>query len=251
MDQADALQLACCAFRNLRQKENLSRGLERRQSLVLKRSKFNLAKGGIHFPVTSPLRRRCCSRLWVFSAPGYARLNKRAPHRGVSSEFRWQYLNRFSSPLDLTLSFEPQWLHIDNTSGQNLQSYVLPVRLLADMALIPEKTFVAFNLSYAPTFARIGGTWQQQNPVEIALAATTAIPGNAFLGVETRQSTLNQHGFFSGRALFVGPSLFVRLSNAIIVKVTWEAQIPAETAGHDDLVNFERNEIRAQFAWDF
>jgi hypothetical protein len=78
----------------------------------------------------------------------------------------------------------------------------MPVRLLVDMPLIPEKTFVALNLSYSPTFARIGGTWQQQNPVEITLAATTAIPGNAFLGLEIRQLTLNQHGFFSGRALW-------------------------------------------------
>jgi hypothetical protein len=69
--------------------------------------------------------------------------------------------------------------------------------------------------------------------------------------VEIRQSTLNQHGFFSGRALFFGPSLFVRLSDAIIVKAAWEVQIPAETGGRDDLVNYERNQVRAQFAWDF
>jgi hypothetical protein len=187
----------------------------------------------------------------VASVPGLADLHSLNVFGGVSSEFRWQFLNRFSSPLDLTLSFEPQWQHIDDTSGQNMQSYVLPVKLLADMPLIPEKTFVAFNLGYAPTFARIGGTWQQENPVTIALSASTAIPGNAFLGVEIRQLTLNQHGFFSGLALFVGPSLFVRLSNAIVVKVAWEAQIPAETASRNDLVNYERNEVRAQFAWDF
>jgi hypothetical protein len=40
-------------------------------------------------------------------------------------------------------------------------------------------------------------------------------------------------------------------TGAIIVKVAWEAQIPAETAGRADLVNYERNEVRAQFAWDF
>jgi hypothetical protein len=45
--------------------------------------------------------------------------------------------------------------------------------------------------------------------------------------------------------------LFVRLSDAIIVKAAWEVQIPAETGGRDDLVNYERNQVRAQFAWDF
>jgi len=187
----------------------------------------------------------------ISGVPGLADLHSLNVFAGVSSEFRWQFLSRVSSPLDLTLSFEPQWQHIDDISGQNQQSYVLPVRILADMALIPEKTFVAFNLSYLPTFAHIGGTWQQQNPLEIALDAATAIPGNGFLGVEIRQTTLNQHGFFSGRALFFGPSLFFSLSKAIVVKVAWEAQIPAETGGRDDLVNYERNEVRAQFAWDF
>jgi hypothetical protein len=40
-------------------------------------------------------------------------------------------------------------------------------------------------------------------------------------------------------------------NKAIVVKVAWEAQIPAETGGRDDLVNYERNQVRAQFAWDF
>src|SRR5208337_231826 len=150
----------------------------------------------------------------ISGVPGLADLHSLNAISGVSSEFRWQFLNRASSPLDLTVSFEPQWQHIDDISGQNMQSYVLPVRLLADMALIPEKTFIALNLNYTPTFARSGGTWQQQNPFEIELDAATAIPGNGFLGVEIRQSTLNQHGFFSGRALFFGPSLFFSLSKA-------------------------------------
>jgi hypothetical protein len=187
----------------------------------------------------------------VASVPGLADLHSLNVFGGVSSEFRWQFLNRFSSPLDLTLSFEPQWQHIDDTSGQNLRTYVLPVKLLADMPVIPEKTFVAFNLSYEPAFVRIGGTWQQENPIEISLSASTAILGNAFLGAEIRQLILNQHGFFSGRALYIGPRLFVRLSDAITVKVAWEAQIPAETAGRDDLTNFERNQVRAQFARNF
>jgi hypothetical protein len=89
-------------------------------------------------------------------------------------------------------------------AAQNSKVCEIFVRLLADVPLIPEKTFVAFNLSYSPTFARSGGNWPLQHPLEITLAATTATPGNGFLGVEIRQSMLNQHGFFSGRALFVG-----------------------------------------------
>ena len=63
----------------------------------------------------------------ISGVPGLADLHSLNVFSGVSSEFRWQFLNRVSSPLDLTLSFEPQWQHIDDISGQNQQCYVLPV----------------------------------------------------------------------------------------------------------------------------
>lgn len=170
---------------------------------------------------------------------------------GVTSEFRWQVLERGSSPLDLTLSFTPQWQRIDDLSGQRVQSYAFPVALLADVALIPNKMFAAFNLTYAPIFTRGGGTWGQQNPVEVSFAVSTAIADNVFLGAEVRHLTLNDHGFFSGHALFVGPSLFVRLSDAITVKVAWDAQIPDETTGRLDLANYERQQARVQLAIGF
>ncbi len=170
---------------------------------------------------------------------------------GVSSEFRWQFLNRFSSPVDLTVSFEPYWRHIDDSTGQNILSYVAPVKLLIDIPLVPEKTFAAFNLSYTSEFMRDGGAWRQANPVEISLAASTAIAPGVFLGVEVRQLALNQHGFFSGTALFAGPSLYAKLSESVSVKVAWSGQIPAETGGRVDLGNYERQEARATLAIGF
>jgi len=153
--------------------------------------------------------------------------------------------------MDLTLSFDPLWEHIDDVSGRSVQSYVMPLRLLADMALIPEKTFVALDLTYAPTFARLGGLWQLQNQIEIALAACTAVTSNSFLGVEVRQFALNQHRFFSGSAVFLGPSLFVRLSEAMMAKIVGEAQVPVETGGRIDLANYQRYQVRAEFALNF
>jgi hypothetical protein len=37
----------------------------------------------------------------------------------------------------------------------------------------------------------------------------------------------------------------------MIVKVVGEAQVPAETGGRVDLVNYQRYEVRAQFALNF
>ena len=166
--------------------------------------------------------------------PDLADLHSLNVFGGVSSEFRWQVLNRFSSPLDLTLLFEPQWQHIDDLSGQSLQAYVLPVKLLADFAVVPERTFVALNFSYEPAFTRIGGTWQRDNPIEISLSASTAIAGNAFLGAEIPQLILPAWLFLGPGSLYWA-EFVCQTSDVITVKVAWEAQIPAETAGRDDL----------------
>lgn len=154
-------------------------------------------------------------------------------------------------PLDLTLSFEPYWRHIDDESGQNMQSYVVPVKLLVDIPIVPEKTFVAFNLSYNSSFTRSGGSWRQANPIEISLAASTAIAPSVFVGVELRQLILNQTRFLSEPALFAGPSLFVKLAESVSAKLAWSAQIPAETAGAVDLANYQRQQARATLAIGF
>src|ERR1700730_9364034 len=69
---------------------------------------------------------------------------------GLSSEFRWQLMQRNVSPVDLTLSFAPQWQRIDDTSGARVESYAFPIALLADTALVPSKMFAAANLIYTP-----------------------------------------------------------------------------------------------------
>jgi hypothetical protein len=170
---------------------------------------------------------------------------------GLSSEFRWRVLERGTSPFGLTISFAPQWQRVDDVSGERVQSYVLPATILADVALIPDKMFAAFNLTYAPTFTRIGGAWQQENPLEVSAAGAHAIGSNVFLGAEIRHLTRNQDGFFTGHALFIGPSFFVKLSDTLTLKTTWSAQIPDETTGKLDLVNFERHQARAQFVYGF
>jgi hypothetical protein len=43
--------------------------------------------------------------------------------------------------------------------------FVLPI--LID--LIPDKTFAAFNLTYAPAFTRTDGTWRQKTPLKSPL----------------------------------------------------------------------------------
>jgi len=147
---------------------------------------------------------------------------------GLSSEFRWQASSSENAPLGLTLSFAPQWQRID---GQRVQSYSLPIALLADTAFVPNTTFAAFNLTYSPAFTRMSSTSQLEQPLEISQAFATAIADRIFAGAEIRHVTRNQDGFFSGHALFVGPSVFAKLSDNVSLKPAWSAQIPDETTG--------------------
>ena len=64
---------------------------------------------------------------------------------------------------------------VDEMSGGPVQSFAFPITLLADLALIPEKLFAAFNVTYALSFTRAGGKWQQENPLELSAALSYAV----------------------------------------------------------------------------
>jgi hypothetical protein len=168
---------------------------------------------------------------------------------GLSGEFRWRLLERGNAPFGLAVSVAPQWRRIDDVSGDPVQSFALPITVLADLAVIPEKLFAALNVTYTPSVARENGVWQQEHPIEISLAAAHAFGENLFVGAEVRYLARNQDGLFTGHALFVGPSLFVKISETIALKAAWSAQIPDE--GRLDLVNFERHQVRALFVKTF
>jgi hypothetical protein len=164
---------------------------------------------------------------------------------GLSSEFRWQLMQRDVSPVDLTLSFAPQWQRIDDMSGARVESYAFPVALLADTALVPSKMFAAANLIYAPA------THTNSDPLEFSPAIAGAVTDSVFLGAEIRHITRNQNGFFTGHALFIGPSVFVKLSDSMSFKAAWTAQIPDETTHRLDVVNFERHQVLAVLVKNF
>jgi hypothetical protein len=164
---------------------------------------------------------------------------------GLSSEFRWQLMQLDVSPLDLTLSFAPQWQRIDDMSGARVESYAFPVALLADTALVPGKMFAAANLIYTPA------THTNSDPLEFSPAMAGAVTDSIFLGAEIRHITRNQNGFFTGHALFIGPSLFVKLSDSMSFTAAWTAQIPDETTHRLDVVNFERHQVLAILVKNF
>jgi len=170
---------------------------------------------------------------------------------GLGSEINWALLEREKAPFGLTLSFVPQWRRVADMSGVRQESYGFPTQLLADVALSPNKWYAAANLTYSPDFAHADGDWTITQPVEISSATSFAISQEIFLGGEIRHVTQNQRGFFTEHALFVGPSLYVKLGENTNVKLAWSAQVPDETTQKLDLVNYQRHQVRLQFATGF
>ena len=187
----------------------------------------------------------------VYNSPGIP--NRAAfAFSGLSSKLDWALVEHDKAPFGLTLAFIPQWRRLDDTSGAPQESFGFPIELLADVALSPNKWFAAVNMDYAPVFIHNPGTWTTNQPTEISAATALGIFSDiVFIGGEVRHITLNQHGFFSEHAKFIGSSIYVKLWQNADVKLAWSAQIPDETAQKIDLVNYERHQLRLQFATRF
>jgi hypothetical protein len=159
---------------------------------------------------------------------------------GLATELRWHPVERTSaSPVGLTLSLTPEWRRINEGSAR--ESYATTAELLIDAEIIPGKLFTALNVAFEPSVTRGAGAWEHEDALEIGLAAAYALTDNFVVGGEIRHLSSGQRGPFEAEALYIGPSVYYRLTSDFSIKFAWSEQIPSGT-GHLDLVNFERHQ---------
>jgi len=162
---------------------------------------------------------------------------------GVIGEVRWQPLERSKSlPLDLTLSFSPEWRRVDDATGEEANTYSGQAAILAVAAIDPDKLFLGFNFIYEPSVTRVSDGWQNNSSLEVSLAASYAIAPNIFVGAEVRYLNGSEQGLFSSHAFYIGPSLYAKLSETFAIKVAWSEQVPDGLNRRLDLENFERHQ---------
>jgi hypothetical protein len=120
--------------------------------------------------------------------------------------------------------------------------------LLVDTAILPDRLFAAFNVTYAPSVERMVGVWQRHSGLEVSAAISGVVFPGVLVGAEVRRLAAFD-GLFLNRedasALYVGPSLFLKLPDGLVAKVVWSAQV-SETGQR-----FERNQVRAQVVKNF
>ena len=101
-------------------------------------------------------------------------------------------------------------------------------------------------------------TWEHESSFQALSAISGAVTPNLFVGAEVRYLTAYEGNFLNqleGRALYVGPTLYARLApkSTITLAYSWQVVGKAmeEPDQNLDLLNFERQQFRVRWVYEF
>jgi hypothetical protein len=179
---------------------------------------------------------------------------------GVVATFRSLLIERNPSPFAVTLSVEPEWHSLDETSGVAVSNYGLETKLEADAELIKNRLFLAFNVLYEPETTSVNAMpamWNNESTLGVSSALALQIIPNVVIGGDVwylRHYDGITFNSFTGDAVYLGPTFFWKIGPKVLVSASWEAQI----AGHElgiasplDLSDFSRQRARLLFEFEF
>jgi hypothetical protein len=184
---------------------------------------------------------------------------RRPAFDGLSFDMRYRLLDRAHAPFGLTINAEPHWGRVDETSGEPVDRYGVDLTLAADKEIVPDRIVAAFNLLYMPEISRsrISGIWSREATVGVATALMAQVRPGIFVGTEARYLR-SYEGLgldrFEGHALFLGPTVFARLSERAWIALAWSFQVAGrsvEDKSSLDLTNFERHQAILKFGVSF
>jgi len=182
---------------------------------------------------------------------------------GVFGEIRYLLLDRSPSlPLAITLSAEPEWRRIDETSGERITNFELELKLNADLELIQNRLYFGANLLYEPEATHdpdhIGAGWEKESTGGVSAALSYRIVPPVFVGAELwylRHYDGIWFNTYAGDAVYLGPTLYVQLGPKVFMTAAWNTQV----RGHDvdvpgstlNLAEFSRQRGKLKLAVEF
>jgi hypothetical protein len=184
---------------------------------------------------------------------------RRAAIQSLSAEARFRVLNRTQAPFGLTVSVSPHWGLVDETSGVPTNHFGGEIQLLADRELVRDQLAGAVNLLFANDRARLRpfDGIEHESLLGAAAALSAQILPGLWLGGEVRYlrdytgAALNA---FSGQAVLVGSTAYMRLGQKAFVSTAWNFQVwgnAIAAPGALDLSNFERRQAKIRFGFEF
>lgn len=182
---------------------------------------------------------------------------------GLFGEIRYLLLDRGpSSPLAVTLSAEPEWRRIDETSGARVDNVELELKVNADLELIKNRLYLGANLLYEPEATRdpdgTGAGWVQESKAGVSGALSYRITPSVFVGAEAwylRHYDGAWLNTYTGDAVYVGPTLYVQLDRKVFMAASWNTQVAGsevENPGASlNLSEFSRHRAKLKLAVEF
>ena len=159
----------------------------------------------------------------------------------------------------ITLHLEPSMTMADEVTGEAGTGYASENKLIIDTVLVHDKLWAAINLNYDVESFRpwSGGKAEEASVGGISGALTARVTESLFLGAEIRYLYAFEKlllGRQTGRALYMGPTGFWRISDNAWLAASWNIQV----AGHAnddsrrlDLTNFSRQLVRLKLGFEF
>jgi hypothetical protein len=182
---------------------------------------------------------------------------------GLFGEMRYLLLDRGpSSPLAITLSAEPEWRRIDETSGARVTNFELELKLNADLELIKNRLYLGANLLYEPEATQdpdhVGAGWAKESTGGISAALSYRVVPSVFVGAEVwylRHYDGTWFNTYTGDAVYLGPTFYVQLGPKMFMTAAWNWQV----TGHEvddpgarlNLAEFSRQRAKLKVAVEF
>jgi hypothetical protein len=194
----------------------------------------------------------------VTAVPGLMN-NNQAGWQGLALDLRYRFLDRETAPFGLTLAFESRGNRFDDSNGLRARNFGTELTLALERDVIPGLAVATLNLGYQPEWTHVVGApfAGQDATLALAIGLMAQLRPNFLLGGEARYFR-KYEGIgldeLSGQALFVGPTAYFRLSERARLTATWSIQAwgrPAGSSAALDLVNFERQQARVVFGFNF
>jgi hypothetical protein len=178
---------------------------------------------------------------------------------GAFGELRYLAIERGpSSPFAVTVSVEPTTRRIDDTSGQKVRNFELETKIAADTELIPNRLYLGFNALYEPEWSRTAaGEFEREATIGFSSALAWRPLPALVIGAEVgyfRHYDSTGLSAFVGDALYVGPTLYYRISRKTFMTAAWGTQVAGhstEVPGTLNLTDFSRHRAKLKMAVEF
>ena len=194
----------------------------------------------------------------IAGVPGIADV-RRAAIQSLASDARFRVLDRAQAPFGLTVSVSPHWGFVDETSGVRIDHFGAEIQALVDRELVPDQLVGAVNLLFANDRARLLASdgVEHESLLGAGAALAAQIGPGLWLGGEARYlrdysgAALN---VFSGQAVYIGPTVYMRFGRTAFISAAWDFQIQGRAVavpGALDLTNFARMQGKLRFGLAF